>query len=90
MHLPSVPTTKFVSAVVAMEILQFGIFITKLLSVNFKDIPMAHLVLILVVMEINYGLEVLTIQFARGISEKYLVFNFKFSPNILMFVCSRS
>ncbi len=67
MHLPSVLITKFVSVVVVMEILPFGIFITKLLSVSFKDILTARLVLILVVMEINYGLEVSIIRFVLGI-----------------------
>jgi hypothetical protein len=55
MHLQSVLIQKFVSVVVVMEILPFGIFITKLLSVNFKDILTARLVLILVMMALSYG-----------------------------------
>jgi hypothetical protein len=55
MHLQSVLIQKFVSVVVVMEILPFGIFIIKLLSVNFKDILTARLVLILVMMALSYG-----------------------------------
>jgi hypothetical protein len=55
MRLQSVLIQKFVSVVVVMEILPFGIFITKLLSVNFKDILTARLVLILVMMALSYG-----------------------------------
>lgn len=67
---PSVQMQIFASVVAVMETLQYGIYTTKNLCVSSRDIRMEPPALIFHLMELNCGLEDLTIQFVLGISEK--------------------